>query len=164
MIVAEYLDQATGSSTNGRPEFKRLFQDAAQRRFDLVLFWALDRFTREGTLLTLQYLEQLTSYGVGWRSFTEQYLDSTGLFRDAVISILATIAKQKRVRISERVKAGLAHARRTGKHLGRPRVGVDAFRIASLRAQGRSWAQITAETGVSKGTAQRAVLALPKID
>src|SRR5262245_56344429 len=75
---------------------------ASRREFDLVLFWSLDRFSREGVLETLQYLRTLTSYGVGWKSFTEQYLDSCGIFRDAVLSILATIAKQERIRLSER--------------------------------------------------------------
>jgi len=49
-----------------------------------------------------------------------------------------------------------------GGRLGRPRVTVDASRVAALRAQGRSWAFISRETGISKGTAQRAVLSLPK--
>src|SRR5438876_7206168 len=101
-------------------------RDAAQRRFDVVLFWALDRFTREGALQTLQYLNQLSSYGVGYRSYTEPYLDSCGMFKDAVIAILGTIAKQERVRLSERVKAGLQRARfqgtKSGKPIGRPKV------------------------------------------
>ncbi len=63
----------------------------------------LDRFSREGVLATLQYLQQLSSYGIGYRSFSEGYPDSCGLFKDAVIGILAVIAKQERVRISERV-------------------------------------------------------------
>ena len=70
-----------------------MFMDAAQRRFDVVLFWALDRLTREGALETLQYLNQLSRYGVGYRSFTEAYLDSCGMFREAVIAILGAIAK-----------------------------------------------------------------------
>jgi DNA invertase Pin-like site-specific DNA recombinase len=49
---------------------------------------------------------------VGWKSFTEQYLDSCGIFRDAVLSILATIAKQERIRLSERTVAGLQRARK----------------------------------------------------
>jgi DNA invertase Pin-like site-specific DNA recombinase len=63
-------------------------------KFDLVLFWALDRFTREGALETLQYLQRLTAAGVNWRSYTEAYLDSCGVFKDAVLAILAVIAKQ----------------------------------------------------------------------
>ena len=48
-----------------------------------------------------------TAYGVGWRSYTEQFLDSVGPFRDAVLAILATLAKQERIRIGERTRAGL---------------------------------------------------------
>jgi DNA invertase Pin-like site-specific DNA recombinase len=83
-----------------------MFKDASQRKFDVLLFWALDRLSREGVLGTLQHLNRLTSYGVGYRSFTEQYFDSCGIFKDAVIAIIATVAKQKRVRISLRVRAG----------------------------------------------------------
>jgi DNA invertase Pin-like site-specific DNA recombinase len=64
--------------------------------------------------------------------------------------------------IAERVKAGLRNARAKGKRLGRPRVVVDAARIGALRAHGRSWREIVAEMGVSKGSAQRAFCGLPK--
>jgi hypothetical protein len=65
-------------------------------------------------LETLNHLQRLLACGVGYRSFTEQYLDSCGIFKDAVLSILATIAKQERIRISERVTAGLERARKEG--------------------------------------------------
>ena len=61
-----------------------------------------------------------------------------------------------------RVRAGIRNARAKGKRLGRPRVIVDASRVAALRAPGNSWSQIEAELGVSKGTAQRASTGLPK--
>ena len=64
--------------------------------------------SREGTVETLNHLEErLTSYGVNYRSFTEQYLDSTGVFKEAVIGILAAVAKQEHLRLSERTIAGL---------------------------------------------------------
>src|SRR5580698_5666848 len=74
-IVGEYVDAATGKNSD-REQFRELFMTASRREFDLVLFWSLDRFSREGVLETLQHLQRLTSYGVGYRSFTEQYLDS----------------------------------------------------------------------------------------
>jgi len=73
-----------------QPQFKAMFAATSRREFDCVLFWSLDRFSREGVLETLQCLQRLTSYGVAFKSFTEEYLDGTGMFRDAVISILAT--------------------------------------------------------------------------
>jgi DNA invertase Pin-like site-specific DNA recombinase len=119
LVVAEYIDHETGSVPS-RIEFQKMLLDASQRKFDVLLFWALDRLTREGTLATLQYLERLTSYHVGYKSFTEPYLDSCGTFKDVVISLLATMAKQERLRMGERVRSGLQRARRQGKKLGRP--------------------------------------------
>src|SRR6266404_7413291 len=118
-ITREYIDRETGSNSD-RAEFQAMFADASKRKFDLLVFWSLDRLSREGVLETLQHLNRLTSYGVGYRSFTEQYFDSCGIFKDAVIAIIATVAKQERVRISLRVRAGLEVARAKGKRIGRP--------------------------------------------
>ena len=85
-----------------------MMESASRREFDGLLFFAFARLSREGVLPTLNYFASLDSYGVAWRSYAEQWIDSTGIFRDAVISIMATIAKQERVRLSERTKAGLA--------------------------------------------------------
>ena len=109
-IQCVYEDHESGGRSD-RIEFRQLLRDASMRKWDLLLFWALDRFTREGTLATLKYLELLESYGVRWRSFTEPWIDSAGPFRDVVISLLASLAKQERVRISQRVRAGLERAR-----------------------------------------------------
>jgi DNA invertase Pin-like site-specific DNA recombinase len=147
-VTHEYVDRETGS-TDDREEFQAMFKDASQRKFDVLLFWALDRLSREGVLETLQHLNRLTSYGVGYRSFTEQYFDSCGIFRDAVIAIIATVAKQERVRLSQRVKAGLETARAKGTRLGRPRVAIDEARISNLRREGISMRQIAAKLGCS---------------
>jgi DNA invertase Pin-like site-specific DNA recombinase len=157
-VVVEYVDQITGKHSD-RAEFNRMFQDASQRKFDVLLFWSLDRLSREGALETLQHLNRLTGYGVQWRSLTEQYLDSTGIFRDAVISILAVVAKQERVRLSERTKAGLERARKEGKTLGRPRATVDAAEIRAMRARNLSWGAISRQTGLARATCQKACAA-----
>jgi DNA invertase Pin-like site-specific DNA recombinase len=160
-VIREYVDHET-APTNQRAEFQAMFRDANRRKFDVLLFWALDRLSREGVLETLQHLNRLTAYGVGYRSFTEQYFDSCGIFKDAVIAIVATVAKQERIRISQRVRAGLDVARAKGRRLGRPKVVVDVTRIANLRKQGRSWRSITEELGIGKGTSQRVLAGLPK--
>ena len=153
-IVREFVERETGGKKD-RPEFQAMFEAASQRKFDLLLFWALDRLSREGVLETLQHLNRLTSHGVGFRSFTEQYFDSCGIFKDAVISILATIAKQERIRFSERTKAGLAQARRNGRQLGRPRLSVQPSEIAHLRASGLSLRAIARTVGISEGSVRR---------
>jgi DNA invertase Pin-like site-specific DNA recombinase len=148
-ITHEYVDRASGKRSD-RAEFQRLFIDASQRQFDMVLFWSLDRFSREGVLETLNHLQRLSSYGVGYRSFTEQYLDSCGIFKDAVLSILATIAKQERIRLSERVVAGLDRARKAGRVGGRPRLVVNRDRILRLAQDGMTTREIGEEVGISQ--------------
>jgi DNA invertase Pin-like site-specific DNA recombinase len=81
-IYQEYCDRESGGMAE-RPAFRQLFLDAHQRRFEVVLFWSLDRFSREGVGETLNHLQRLNMAGVQFKSFTEQYLDSTGTFRDA---------------------------------------------------------------------------------
>jgi DNA invertase Pin-like site-specific DNA recombinase len=153
-IVNEYIDQQSAKDDD-RPAFRQMFEDASRRRFDVLLFWSLDRLSREGVLETLQHLQRLTSYGVAWRSFTEQYLDSTGIFREAVIGILAAIAKQERVRLAERTRAGLERVRREGRKLGRPAACVDALAIRTMREQGASWSEIARRTGLARATCQK---------
>ena len=153
-VAHEYVDRATGEHSD-REQFQRLFEDASRRKFDLVLFWSLDRFSREGVLETLHHLQRLAQYGVGYRSFTEQYSDSCGIFKDAVLSILATIAKQERIRISERVHAGLAKARKQGRIGGRPRLILDRAKVAQLDSDGFSIREIAEELGCSPASIHR---------
>ncbi len=158
-VTAEYVDHESGNTAD-RPQFQQLFTHASQRKFDIVLFWSLDRLTREGALATLQHLQRLSDYGVGFRSYAEPYLDSCGIFKDAIVGIIGTIAKQERVRISERVKAGLARAKangtRSGKEIGRPRVVFRRDEVREMRDQGLSWRAIARQAGVSIASVRRA--------
>jgi DNA invertase Pin-like site-specific DNA recombinase len=155
-VQREFVDRETGSTAD-REQFQAMFADASRRQFDLLLFWSLDRLSREGALETLQHLNRLTGYGVAYRSFTEPYLDSCGIFKDAVIGILAVIAKQERVRLSERTRAGLATARAKGRQIGRPRLKINPAEITRLQAQGLSLRAIGRELGVSEGSVRRMV-------
>jgi DNA invertase Pin-like site-specific DNA recombinase len=152
--AGEYVDKASGKSAE-RPAFRRLFEAASRKEFDMVLFWSLDRFSREGVLETLQHLQRLNGFGVEWFSCREEYLRSVGLLKDAVLAILAAIAKQERMRLSERVQAGLSRAKAQGRVLGRPKAAVRPERVLSLRDRGLSIREIAAETGVSAMTVQR---------
>lgn len=122
-LYAVLQDEESGA-TAGRSAFQEVFTLASQKKYDVLLFWSLDRLTREGALATLRYLDQLTQYGVAFRSFTQQYIDSLGPFRDSIVAILADLAAQERQVISARTKAGLQRAVEQGKKLGRPTVDV----------------------------------------
>jgi DNA invertase Pin-like site-specific DNA recombinase len=102
-LVHAFEDVMSGKkSEKDRPGFAAMMKAAHQRKFDILVFWALDRLTREGTRATLNYLQRLESKGVGYVSYQEQWLDSTGPFKDVMISMFATLAKQERAQISER--------------------------------------------------------------
>jgi predicted site-specific integrase-resolvase len=75
-IAVEYVDTVTGSGRKVRPQFERMLLAASQRKFDLLLFWALDRLSREGIVRTLGYLEQLRAWNIGWRRYTQPFLDT----------------------------------------------------------------------------------------
>lgn len=158
-LVHDYVDHASGKRSD-REQFNLMFEAASRREFDVLLFWSLDRLSREGVLKTLTYLQRLTDYGVSYRSFTEQYLDSTGIFREAIIGILAAIAKQEHTRISERTLAGLERARAQGRVGGRPPIDEKRARKArDLRQQGLSIRAIAATMKLSPGSVQRLVKA-----
>jgi DNA invertase Pin-like site-specific DNA recombinase len=154
-VTQEFKDVASGGRGDRRA-FQNLMAAASQRRFDLVLFWSLDRFSREGVGTTLRHLQLLESWGVGFRSFTEPYLDSLGVFKDAILALLATLAKQERIRISERTRAGMKRARRRGKRIGRPRLAVDLVKqVRRLRRQGLSFPAIARRLKIGVGSAHR---------
>jgi DNA invertase Pin-like site-specific DNA recombinase len=158
-VVAEFHDQVSGRQAE-RPQLQKALEAGRKRQYDVLLFWSLDRLSRQGVLPTLLLLNQLSQYGVKYRSLQEQWIDSLGAFSDAIIGILATVAKFEAERLSNRVRSGLERARSQGKQLGRPRVVVDRTKIAKLRKQGLSLREIAAKTGKSAMTIQRALKAV----
>jgi DNA invertase Pin-like site-specific DNA recombinase len=72
-----------------------------------------------------------------------------------VLSILAVIAKQERVRRSERTKASIERRRAEGKRVG-PEARIDHARVRALRAEGRSFPAIARELKISVGAAWKA--------
>ena len=112
-----YRDTMSGGSAN-RPQFQQMLKDARLRKFEIVYVWSLDRFSREGINNTLSYLKLLKSQGVSLKSLQEGWLDtSDDGMGELLIAIFSWVAKQERMRISERTKAGLA---RSKKKPGRP--------------------------------------------
>lgn len=125
----------------------------------MVLFWSLDRFSREGATDTLQHLRKLTTYGVQWKSFTEQYIDSAGLFGEVIISLLAVLAKQESVRRSERACAAYSKLKQQGRtdHLGRKRLVLDRDKVRGMAAAGMSTRAIATKLKVSHTSIHRIV-------
>ena len=151
-IIEEYC--SGGKSAEERTGLKKVFSMARQKKFDVLLFWSLDRLSREGSRKTLEYLTRLDDWKVKWHSYTEEYISSLGIFADAIISLMACLAKQERIRISERTKAGLARVRAKGTALGRPRTKIEVIlKAKELRLNGLSFSAIGRELNVTKARA-----------
>lgn len=146
-IIEEYC--SGGKSAEERTGLKKVFSMARQKKFDVLLFWSLDRLSREGSPENLEYLTRLDDWKVKWHSYTEEYISSLGIFSDAIISLMAALARQEKVRLSERVSAGLQRARNKGRKLGRPQIA-DTEKIKELRQNGHSLAEIAKRCGISR--------------
>jgi DNA invertase Pin-like site-specific DNA recombinase len=130
--------------------FSTLFDDANRRNFDCVLFWALDRFSREGMVPTIMHLQRLSSFGVSFHSYTEPHLQTDNeLVRNILLATLASLAKVESQKIGERKKAGMARARREGKQIGRPSLPPQVqAKIAKLAKAGASAYRIGKDLGI----------------
>ena len=159
-LAQEYVDRGICGSREQRPALDKLIADCRKRIVDAVVVYRYDRFARSLRQL-VNALDEFRSLGIDFISIHEGVDTSTPNGR-LVFGIFASIAEFERELIRDRVRSGLAAAKAKGKRVGRPRVAVDVRRIASLRCQGRSWAEVSRETGISKGTAQRAIADLPK--
>lgn len=155
-VVVEFVDWDTGSHSN-RKAFTELLQEvhSPKRRFEGIMVWALDRWSREGTLKTLESLQMLKAAGCAFISLKEAHLDTAGPFRDIIIALMATLAQQERIRIRERSQAGIERARAEGKKFGRKPVPFNLKAARAMSEQGMSVREIATALGASTGTVAR---------
>lgn len=160
-VADGYVDHASATDLRGRKAWRRLLEDAAKRRVDLVLVWRLDRAFRS-VHEAANTLERFRGWRVGLRSYSEPWLDTSGTspVGDLMLNILASLAQFERALIAERVRAGMARALKQGKHIGRPRAlngELDALRVA-IEAGKLSRRQAAKRLGVNVSTVSRALV------
>lgn len=136
-VTAAYAERMTGKAEE-RPALRQMLRDAHARRFDVLLFWSLDRLSRAGIRPTLEILEALERAGIEYYSAQEPEISNAGALGAAFVAIRSTFAALELERIRERTRAGVARARAEGKTIGRPRRVLDAGRMADMRAAGAS--------------------------
>jgi DNA invertase Pin-like site-specific DNA recombinase len=158
-IVHVYKDHGI-SGTKGRdqrPAFDRLCRDAAQRKFDVVMAWSVDRLGRSLQDL-VGFLYELHALHIDL-FLHQQGLDTTTPGGKAMFQMMGVFAEFERSMIQERVRAGLKRAKAEGKVLGRPRLDaeLEAQIRAALDAPGRTEGvrKIAGRFGVDPGTVQR---------
>ena len=147
VLVREFADAGVSGAAQSRPALDELMREAKRRRFDAVLVWSLDRLGRNlKHLITL--LDEFQALGVAFISLKEG-LDWTTPAGRLQAQLLAMISEFERARIAERVRVGMARARATGKHVGRPAAtevsDADLVAVAHLSVR-----EAAARLGVSK--------------
>jgi DNA invertase Pin-like site-specific DNA recombinase len=150
-VAAEFVDKGISGAKEHRPALDRLLSLCRKRSVDAVVVYRYDRFARSLRNL-VNALEEFRALGIDFISLHEGVDTSTPNGR-LVFGIFASIAEFERELIRDRVRSGLAAARRKGKRLGRPPVSVDVAKIKSLRSDGASWPSIAEKLGISVGTA-----------
>ena len=116
-----FVDLVSATDLVRRKQWNQLLEDASKRKFELLLVWRLDRAFRS-VFDAATTLERLRGWGVGFRSYSESWLDTTTPFGEALYYITVAYAQLERGILRERVKAGMDRARKQGKRIGRPRV------------------------------------------
>jgi DNA invertase Pin-like site-specific DNA recombinase len=159
-ISGEFVDHASATDLRGRSQWQAVIDAASKRKIDLVLIWKLDRAFRS-VLHASTTLEEFRRWGVSLRSYTEPWADTASPQGELVFNLLATFAQFERSLIAERVRAGMARARKQGKRLGRPRAvngewdTVKALIVSGQLSQGTAARKL----GVSRSTVCRAMKA-----
>ena len=149
--ATEYVDVGVSGAKDRRPALDRVVADARRRRFDVLVCWRLDRLGRNlRHLVTL--LDDLQALGIAFVSLGEG-IDCTTPAGRLQLHVLAALAEFERGRIQERVRAGLARARRQGKRLGRPVAVIPSDRVAEVA--GLSVREAAAMLRVSPSTLKR---------
>jgi DNA invertase Pin-like site-specific DNA recombinase len=154
----EYVDNVSAGGKKIREQFDEMLAACDRHEADVIVIWALDRFSREGPLKTMLLLDRLQRAGVRVKSIKEPWLDPDSPTYDLLVPIFAWIAKQERIRLGERVMAGLQRAKANGAQFGRPKVKVDRALIVRLRANGESLRGLAKLAGVSEGTIRNLLL------
>src|SRR2546423_11475889 len=161
-IVRVYKDHGI-SGTRGRdkrPAFDALCRDAAKRQFDVVMAWSVDRLGRSLQDL-VGFLSELHALRIDL-FLQQQGVDTTTPGGKALFQMMGVFAEFERAMIQERVRAGIARVRasgktKSGKPIGRPKIEADTekgIRVA-LQAGGEGFHTIAKKFGVGTGTVQR---------
>ena len=158
-VVGVYSDTISGVKSS-RPALDRLMKDAAKRKFEIVVTWRIDRLGRSVSHL-LDVLETLRKLGIEYASLSEA-IDTSTAAGKMVFTVLGAVAELERNLTIDRVRMGLANAKRRGVQLGRPpikkltRGEIEQIRVA--RSKGVSLRELSKRFGASLWSVHQASL------
>jgi DNA invertase Pin-like site-specific DNA recombinase len=152
-VAHEYEDRGVCGKKARRPGLDALMADARRKKFSVVLVAAFDRIARS-TRNFLQVVDELDSLGIEFISRREGVATGDAMGR-LFVTIISAIAELERSLVIERVKSGMAMARRLGKPIGRARLDVDRERVVLDRRSGLSLTQVAKRHNISRASVCR---------
>jgi DNA invertase Pin-like site-specific DNA recombinase len=158
-LAEEFIDDGISRSRERRPALDRLMIGAKRRAFDALVGFRFDRFARSVFHLA-RALDEFRALGIESVSLHEAVDTSTPMGR-AMFHIAGAFAELEREIIRERVKAGLANAKRRGRKVGRPRAAVNVHEVFQRASQGLSGREIAKVVCVSEATVRRILQSAP---
>jgi DNA invertase Pin-like site-specific DNA recombinase len=158
-----YRDHAQSGARENRPALTEMMKDIRKRKIDVIVIWALDRLARSlKHLLTIA--EECKTLGVDIVCL-KQNIDTTLPAGRLTFQVLGAVAEFEREMLRERVRSGMAAAKRAGKRIGRPALRhfstKEIERVRSLRAEGRSVRQLAKELGTTQWMISRLTSSTP---
>lgn len=158
--VTVFTDNGISGKTLNRPEFQKMIKLCIDGKFDTIIVYKLDRFSRSANT-AIRLLLDLDDHGVGFMSATQPALNlgHENPFRRTMLAIFSDLAEIEREVIVERVKAGMDAAKKKGMKFGRPLKLTNNMttKILNLRKEGLSIRDIAKRVTVSKTTVGKAL-------
>lgn len=170
-----YLEKESAKAGSNRPMLKKLLEDAAQRRFDVVLAYRIDRFGRSVAEFSQNVLA-LKAMGIRFIATSQSIdTDDRNPMAKMMMHLLAIFAEFELDMIHERVQEGVTNYQalykagkvgagrqrqsKSGKNLpiGKPRKIFPIGQARELRAAGKSWGEISKTLGVKSSTIRGAL-------
>ncbi|GEM_PF-190729 len=144
-VVQVYEVEESAYGKRPRGQFQAMLEQARKGKFDVLVVWSMDRFSREGEWSVSRVMAAFQDWHFQFYSYNEPFLDTTGPFAGFLIPLFAWLARQESVRKGKAVRLGMEKARAEGKAIGRPTVAdrVDTALVVRLRADGASWHEIS---------------------
>lgn len=148
-----YTDEGISGSKSKRPALDSLMEDCRKGLIKSVIVWRLDRMGRSIAHLVV-IADEFQKLGIEFISLKES-IDTATPAGQLFYHLIAAFAQYERAIIIERVKAGLANAKRKGKKLGKKPLSVDIEEVRQMKSTGLTIRDIAKKLGTSTSPIMR---------
>ncbi len=102
-LIQIYEDGGVSGATMDRPSFQQLLVDGKDGKFDLILTYKIDRISRSLKNLLILVEDTLAPMGIGLKSVTESFIDTSSPEGMAMFQVLGTFSELERKQITRKL-------------------------------------------------------------